>query len=58
MISSVMMHLLAVAAFREVDPFDLFKDVFGGSGGGGGFGSIFDDFFGGSGGGTLRKSRC
>ena len=31
-----------------VDPFDLFKDVFGG-GGGGGFGSIFDDFFGGSG---------
>ena len=28
-----------------VDPFDLFKDVFGG-GGGGGFGSIFDDFFG------------
>ena len=33
---------------RGVDPFDLFKDVFGG-GGGGGFGSIFDDFFGGSG---------
>ena len=32
---------------RGVDPFDLFKDVFGG-GGGGGFGSIFDDFFGGS----------
>lgn len=30
-----------------VDPFDLFRDVFGG-GGGGGFGSIFDDFFGGS----------
>ncbi len=28
-----------------VDPFDLFKDVFGG--GGGGFGSIFEDFFGG-----------
>ena len=32
-----------------VDPFDLFRDVFGGGGGGGaGFGSIFDDFFGGS----------
>jgi len=30
-----------------VDPFDLFRDVFGG-GGGGGFGSIFEDFFGGS----------
>ena len=30
-----------------VDPFDLFRDVFGGSGGGG-FGSIFEDFFGGS----------
>ena len=28
-----------------VDPFDLFRDVFGG---GGGFGSIFEDFFGGS----------
>ena len=26
-----------------VDPFDLFRDVFGG-GGGGGFGSIFEDF--------------
>ena len=34
---------------RGVDPFDLFKDVFGGGGGGGGgFGSIFDDFFGGT----------
>ena len=34
-----------------VDPFDLFRDVFGGGGGGGGggFGSIFEDFFGGSG---------
>ena len=32
---------------QGVDPFDLFRDVFGG-GGGGGFGSIFDDFFGGS----------
>lgn len=31
-----------------VDPFDLFRDVFGGGGGSGGFGSIFDDFFGGS----------
>ena len=40
---------------RGVDPFDLFKDVFGGSGGGGGFGSIFDDFFGGSGGGTATE---
>ena len=29
-----------------VDPFDLFRDVFGG--GGGGFGSIFEEFFGGS----------
>ena len=34
-----------------VDPFDLFKDVFGGGGGRGGFGSIFEDFFGGGGGG-------
>ena len=42
---------------RGVDPFDLFKDVFGG-GGGGGFGSIFDDFFGGSsGGGSNEGSR-
>ena len=40
---------------RGVDPFDLFKDVFGGSGGGGGFGSIFDDFFGGSSGGTASE---
>ncbi len=31
-----------------VDPFDLFRDVFGG-GGGGGFGSIFEEFFGGTG---------
>ena len=31
-----------------VDPFDLFKDVFGG-GNSGGFGSIFEDFFGGGG---------
>ncbi len=31
-------------ASSGVDPFDLFRDVFGG--GGGGFGSIFDDFFG------------
>ena len=36
-----------------VDPFDLFRDVFGGGGGGGGFGSIFDDFFGG---GTTRNN--
>jgi len=28
-----------------VDPFDLFKDVFGGGGNSGGFGSIFEDFF-------------
>ena len=32
-----------------VDPFDLFRDAFGG-GGSGGFGSIFEDFFGGGGG--------
>jgi molecular chaperone DnaJ len=32
-----------------VDPFDLFKDVFGGGGNSGGFGSIFEDFFGGGG---------
>ncbi len=31
---------------QGVDPFDLFRDVFGG-GGSGGFGSIFEDFFGG-----------
>ena len=40
-----------------VDPFDLFRDVFGG-GGGGGFGSIFEDFFGGgpsSGGGAEQR---
>jgi molecular chaperone DnaJ len=35
-----------------VDPFDLFKDVFGGGGNSGGFGSIFEDFFGGSSGGS------
>ena len=36
------------AASGGVDPFDLFRDVFGGGGGGGGgFGSIFEDFFGG-----------
>lgn len=40
---------------RGVDPFDLFKDVFGGGGGGGGFGSIFDDFFGGSSGGPASE---
>ena len=33
------------ASGQGVDPFDLFKDAFGG--GGGGFGSIFEDFFGG-----------
>ena len=35
---------------QGVDPFDLFRDVFGGNNGGnssGGFGSIFEDFFGG-----------
>jgi molecular chaperone DnaJ len=32
---------------QGVDPFDLFKDAFGG-GNSGGFGSIFEDFFGGS----------
>ena len=30
-----------------VDPFEIFREVFGGRGGGGGFGGIFDDFFGG-----------
>jgi molecular chaperone DnaJ len=34
------------ASSGGVDPFDLFRDVFGG-GGSGGFGSIFEDFFGG-----------
>ena len=34
---------------QGVDPFDLFRDAFGGnSGGGSGFGSIFEDFFGGN----------
>jgi molecular chaperone DnaJ len=34
---------------QGVDPFDLFRDAFGGNGGGsGGFGSIFEDFFGGN----------
>ncbi|MFP6854404.1 MAG: molecular chaperone DnaJ [Opitutales bacterium] len=33
----------------SVDPFEIFREVFGG-GGGGGFGGIFDDFFGGGGG--------
>ncbi len=33
---------------QGVDPFDLFRDAFGGNNsGGGGFGSIFEDFFGG-----------
>ena len=40
-----MMHFVAERLLR-VDPFDLFRDVFGG-GGSGGFGSIFEDFFGG-----------
>ncbi len=34
------------------DPFDLFRDVFGG-----GFGSIFEEFFGGQGGGSRRRDR-
>ena len=34
------------ASGQGVDPFDLFRDAFGGSGSGG-FGSIFEDFFGG-----------
>ena len=33
----------------SVDPFEIFREVFGG--GGGGFGGIFDEFFGGGGGG-------
>ena len=40
-----------------VDPFDLFKDVFGGGGNSGGFGSIFEDFFGGGSGGTADGIR-
>ena len=34
---------------RGVDPFDVFKEVFGGSSGGGGGGGIFEELFGGSG---------
>ena len=34
-------------ASQGVDPFDLFRDAFGGGGNSGGFGSIFEDFFGG-----------
>ncbi|MDF1751856.1 MAG: molecular chaperone DnaJ [Verrucomicrobiales bacterium] len=36
------------------DPFDIFREVFGGGRGGGGGGSIFDDFFGAAGGGRGR----
>lgn len=39
--------------FRNIN----FDDIFGGSGFGGGFGSIFDVFFGGMGGGGSRRSR-
>ena len=38
---------------RGVDPFDVFKEVFGGSGGGGG--GIFEELFGGGGGRRGRK---
>ena len=42
-----------------VDPFDLFREVFGGMGGGGGesAGGIFEQFFGGARGGTDREGR-
>ncbi len=41
-----------------VDPFDLFREVFGGGGGGEGAGGIFEQFFGGGGrGGTDREGR-
>ncbi len=36
------------------DPFDIFREVFGGAAGRSGGGSIFDDFFGGGGGGGRR----
>ena len=45
----------AGGGFGGVDPFDIFREVFGGGGGGGSGGSIFDDFFGGAGGGRRRS---
>ena len=39
----------------NVDPFDLFREVFGGGGGGGGGGGIFEQFFGGQGGGGADR---
>ena len=44
----------ASGGFGGADPFDIFREVFGGAGRGGG-GSIFDDFFGGGGGGGRRS---
>lgn len=37
----------AAAQAANMDPFDLFRQVFGGGGGGGGAGSIFEEFLGG-----------
>ncbi|OIO28309.1 MAG: molecular chaperone DnaJ [Candidatus Hydrogenedentes bacterium CG07_land_8_20_14_0_80_42_17] len=42
----------AGGAYTQVDPFDLFKSIFGGGGFGG---SVFDDFLGGMGGGFRRS---
>ncbi|TLD69558.1 molecular chaperone DnaJ [Phragmitibacter flavus] len=38
------------------DPFDIFREVFGGAGGAGGAGDIFETFFGGGGGRRSRRS--
>ena len=38
----------AAAQASNMDPFDLFRQVFGGGGGGGGAGGIFEEFLGGS----------
>ena len=40
-----------------IDPFEIFREVFGGGGGGGGAGGIFGDFFGGGGGGGRGTKR-
>lgn len=39
------------------DPFDIFREVFGGNSGGGGAGGIFEQFFGGGAGGGARGGR-
>lgn len=43
----------AGGGFGAVDPFDIFREVFGGGGGGGG---IFEEFFGGGGGGRAARA--